>query len=179
VLLRPVLQRLYCGLVQRPWPVRLLAALLLVPALALLVDLQLALHLLWELPQLLARGCCHGGEDSQQQQQQQQPAAKLLLGCLVPWRCFVMRSFVMVLCQSGPSVAFTTWGYVATRKYDVGKFITQVRLQRCAPVPCARLLALTCRQPGQNAARPGSTSQERCSKHPKAPTPSTSLPAPR
>ncbi len=49
----------------------------------------------------------------------------LLLGCMVPNKVFAMRSVITVVFQSFASIAFTTWGYAVTRKYNVGQFITQ------------------------------------------------------
>jgi hypothetical protein len=132
----PLLQRVYCRLAQLPWPLRLLASLLLVPALAVLLDLSLVGFFLWQLPLALFSSCT-----SSQAAPRAYPS--LLLGCLVPGRCFVMRSLVTVVFQSSTSIAFTTWGYVVTRKYGVGKLITQVRPPAgWLDASCSRSLAL-------------------------------------
>ncbi len=104
----------YAALARHPLPLLLTTWSLAAPLVGTAFDVLLlaasALHVL-----RACAGCCAGPAASSP------PAmpARLDLG-----RCYRMRSLVTTFFSSLPSIAFTTWGYLATHKFLVGKYIT-------------------------------------------------------
>jgi hypothetical protein len=133
------LLRFYAALWQRGFPSMLARSVLLVPLLAVLFDLALALCTLLQMPIIGYRACqassnaasgtipSDGDAEAEPAVPQQQAPVlqqQLLLGCMVPAKCFRMRSIITAAFQSLPSIAFTTWAYLSLHTYNVGKSIS-------------------------------------------------------
>ncbi len=111
------LLRLYWQLAQREW-LMLVASLVLVPLLVASCDIVLIATGLAQAVAAARHSCCGGDLPSILRPNW------LLLGAFSPARCFTLRSMLTVVLQSWPSIALTTWGYLALYKYEVGRFIT-------------------------------------------------------
>jgi hypothetical protein len=110
------LVRLYLKLNMCSDPVVLLSSLLLVPLLAALFDVvHVILGPISAL--LMAFKSCSSSSPAE-------PQLPVLLGALESSKLLGMRSFITMILQSWPSVAITTWGYLALHKYAVGRVIT-------------------------------------------------------